>query len=107
MLNRDQVRLLITDSDPEHYIFTNVEIDNFLIMEDNNIKLASATALDTIATNEALVLKVIKLLDLQTDGAKLAETLMKRAEKLREQGNEEFDVCGVYEDEESTIEESE
>jgi hypothetical protein len=106
MLDRDKVRLLITDTNPEKLIFTNVEIDQFLVMEDNDVKLAAATALDTIATNEALVLKVIDLLDLSTDGARLAETLMKRADKLREQGNEEFDIYGVYE-EEDEIEEDE
>ena len=98
MLPRDRVRLLITDTDREHEIFTNVEIDAFLDMEGDDVYGAAALALETIATNEALTLKVIKLLDLQTDGAKLAETLMKRAEKLREQSDavdEEFDIYEV------------
>ena len=101
MENRDKVRLLITDTDREHEIFTNIEIDAFLDMEEDDIRGAAALALETIATNEALTLKVIKLLDLQTDGAKLAETLMKRAEKLREQSDaadEEFDIYTVVDD---------
>jgi len=101
MENRDKVRLLITDTDREHEIFTNIEIDTFLEIEGSVVKLAAALALETIATNEALTLKVIKLLDLQTDGAKLAEVLMKRAEKLREQSDaadEEFDIYTIVDE---------
>lgn len=99
MENRDRVRLLITDTNPEKQIFSNEEIDEFLAMNGDDVRLAAAEALETIATSEALTLKVIKLLDLTTDGAKLAETLMKRAEKLREhaEGNEEdFDIVHIF-----------
>lgn len=99
MENRDRVRLLITDTNAEKQIFSNEEIDEFLAMNGDDVRMAAADALETIATSEALTLKVIKLLDLTTDGAKLADTLMKRAEKLREQSesNEEnFDIVPIF-----------
>lgn len=78
-----QVRLLINDVDPDNPVFEDDEIDAFLALEGGDVHRAAAEALDTIATNEALTLKVLKTMDLQTDGAKLAEALMARAEKLR------------------------
>jgi len=99
MGNRDRVRLLITDTNAEKQIFKNEEIDEFLVMNGDDVHLAAAEALETIATSEALTLKVINLLDLSTDGARLAETLMKRAEKLREQSksdNEDFDIVPLF-----------
>jgi hypothetical protein len=99
MENRDRIRLLITDTNAEKQIFNNEEIDEFLAMNGDDVRMAAAEALETIATSEALTLKVIKLLDLSTDGAKLMDTLMKRAEKLREQAEsneEDFDVVPLF-----------
>jgi len=99
MENRDRVRLLITDTNAEKQIFRNEEIDEFLAMNGDDVRMAAAEALETIATSEALTLKVIKLLDLSTDGAKLADTLMKRAEKLREQSesnSEDFNIVPIF-----------
>jgi hypothetical protein len=50
-----------------------------------DVRLAAAQALDTIATNEALVQKVLRTQDLQTDGAKLSAELRARAAGLRAQ----------------------
>ena len=83
--NAGKVRLLIADTDSEHAIFQDDEIDAFLSLENGSIRLAAAQAIDTIATSEALILKVIRALDLQTDGAKLAEALFKRGRELRAQ----------------------
>jgi hypothetical protein len=47
------------------------------------VRLAAAQALDTIATSEALVSKVIRTLDLQTDGAKLGTELRAQATQMR------------------------
>lgn len=86
-----RVRLLINDVDPLNEVFDDDEIDVFLNLEAGDVRYAAAQALDTIATNEALVLKVQKTMDLQTDGAKLADTLMARAEKLRAQADSDPD----------------
>ena len=53
-------------------------------------------ALETIGSNEVLVQKVIKLLDLQTDGASVSRELRMRAGVLRDQAatmGETFDIA--------------
>jgi len=93
--DRGKVRLLITDTDQANPIFTDEEIDAFLsitqVNDENDIRLAAAQALDTIASSEALVQKRIKLLDLSTDGPAVAKELRERAKELRRQVDEEFD----------------
>jgi hypothetical protein len=91
---RGQVRLLCTDVDSANQIFSDAEIDAFLTLEANDVRYGAAQALDTIASQQALVLKVIRLLDLQTDGAKVAAELRARAVGLREQSDADasFDV---------------
>lgn len=80
-----RVRLLISDIDDQNPIFTDLEIETFLALEGEDVRLAAAQALDTIARNEALVLKVIRTQDLQTDGAKLSAELREHAKSLRAQ----------------------
>ena len=94
--NTGKVRLLIPDNSEDDYIFTDEEIESFIAMttEDDEVILYNATALalESIATNEALVQKVIKILDLSTDGTKVAKELRERAEKLRELANNDVDI---------------
>jgi len=88
--DRGKVRLLIPDTDTadsNNQLFTDAEIDTFLTMEDSNIKRAAALAIETTARNQALVLKVIRLLDLQTDGAAVARELRMQAKELRAQAH--------------------
>lgn len=82
--NRGRVRLRINDTDAANPVFDDAELDAFLAAEPD-WRLAAALALDTIATNEALVLKIIRTLDLQTDGARLAKELREQAETIRDQ----------------------
>lgn len=79
-----QVRLLIPDKDEGHVIFQDEEIQVFLDMNDTSPRRAAAEALETIASDQAMVLKVISLLDLRTDGVSLAKELRERASRLRE-----------------------
>lgn len=83
-----QVRLLIPDTDETVFVFGDPEIDGFLALELGNVFRAAALAVETIATNEALVLKVIDTLDVKTDGAKLSDALLKRAAQLRARADE-------------------
>lgn len=78
------VRLRISDRDSANPIFQDEDLNAFLAFEGDSLR-ASASALEAIAVNQALVLKVIKLLQLSTDGAKLAETLLKLATNYRNQ----------------------
>lgn len=82
-----KVRLLVPDRNSSEPVFQDNEISTFLDLEGGSIHRAAALALETVATDEALVLKVAKLLDTETDGAKLAETLLKRAASLRKQAD--------------------
>lgn len=82
-----KVRLLISDTNVANPIFSDAEITTFLELE-TNVRRAAALALDTIASNEAQVLKVIRLLDVQTDGASLSKELRARAADLRAQADE-------------------
>jgi len=85
---RDQVRLLIGDTDleePGNHIFTDEELDALLSMEGGTVRLAAAQALDTMASAEAMILKKIRILDLTTDGPAVAAELRARANELRDQ----------------------
>lgn len=95
--SRGRVRMLITDRDSDAAIFQDDEIDAFLSIEGDSVRLAAALALETIASDQVLVLKVVKTLDTQTDGAKVSDALMKRAAGLREAENNDpeggFDIA--------------
>lgn len=91
-----RVRLLIPDTKPDAYVFDDDELSAFLGLE-GHVKRAAALSLETIASNEAMVLKVIRLLDIQTDGAKTADALLKRAALLRDQAeDDEFAVNAAF-----------
>lgn len=81
--DRGRVRLQIPDHDETALIFQDEEIDAFLAIE-GSVAGALAGALETIASSEALTLKVIQLLDVRTDGAKLAAELRARAQAIRD-----------------------
>jgi hypothetical protein len=82
-----RVRLLVPDNDSANYVFDDNEIDAFLALE-GDVRRAAALALETIASNEALTLKVIRLLDVQTDGRAVSDALLKRAAALRKQADD-------------------
>lgn len=88
-----QVRLLISDVSDEAPLFEDDEIAAFLILEGDNVKLAAARALDTIAGNEVQVAKVIKTLDLTTDGAKVGAELRLQAASLRADADSDDDFA--------------
>jgi hypothetical protein len=85
--DRGRVRLLITDTEAANEIFNDDEIDAFLSMMSNNVFRAAATALYQIAASEVLLLKVIKLLELTTDGSKVADSLRALADSYQEKAD--------------------
>lgn len=87
-----KVRLLLNDVDEGTAVFQDDELQAFLDLESGSIKRAAAQAIDTNADNEALASKVITDHQLQTDGAKLADALRKRAAALRSQADDEDDA---------------
>ncbi len=89
------VRLLCSDvggEDKASFIFTDEEIEAFLLLSEQNVRLAAAEALRTIAANEAQVSKRIKFLELSTDGPAVAAALIKAAESLEQKADDECDI---------------
>jgi len=78
-----QVRLLCTDVTAP-YAFSDEAIGVFLTLASGNIKRAGAMALDTIASDQVLLLHVVRTDDLSVDGAKEADALRKNAQALRD-----------------------
>ena len=101
-----QVRALIADtsqwdydeSGTARYRVTDSDIKAFIaIAGDGRIYGAAANALRAIAINEALISKVIRTEDLQTDGAKLATELRLQAKAMDDRQKDD-DTTKAYED---------
>lgn len=86
-----RVRLLIPDVDETALLFTDEQVAAFLAME-GGVKKAAALALETAASSEVMVSKVIRTQDLTTDGARVSDALLKRAASLRQQADDEADL---------------
>lgn len=82
------VRLLIPDRVTPDHLFDDDELQAFIALE-GGVKRAAAVALETIASDEVLTQKAIRLLHLQTDGPRSAQALMARAQALRTQAESE------------------
>lgn len=82
-----RVRLMIPDRVEAEAIFTDEELTSFIALE-TDVRRSTALALETIASDQALVLKVMALGDVSTNGAAVAKALMDRAAQLRVQALE-------------------
>lgn len=89
-----KVRMLIPDRVEEHAIFSDEEIEAYLSMNSSNVRRAAAEALETIASDEVMTLKVLSTLDLSTNGASTSDAILARAKILRSQA----DVSDLAED---------
>ena len=96
--NRGKVRLLIQDTVEANEFYDDTEIDAFLTLaadlDGAAIYNASALALDSWASNQLMILKVIERLDLKTDGASMSKEMRARAQGLREQAIAASDDAG-------------
>jgi hypothetical protein len=100
-----QVRLLIPDTeqllDPSgtydhgEYIFSDPQIQAFLSLYSNNVKRAAAQAKLVLATSEALINKVIRTADYNTDGAKLGAELREQSKQLQAEADRD-DLIDSY-----------
>lgn len=78
------VRLRVTDTDPSRPVMDNEEYTAFLSMAGGSVPLAAAMALEAIAVNEILCLKVVNLMGaIVTDAASAAKQLLAMAKTLR------------------------
>ena len=96
--NIGKTRMLIPDRDLSNAVFQDVEIQAFLDLNDQTVRRAAAEALETIASDQAMTLKVIRLLDLSTDGRAVSQALLERAVRLREAADqaEEGEEGGLF-----------
>lgn len=99
------VRALVPDVDQvdftgegiPSYLFSDVHLTGLLSLyasrpsASGRIKRAAADAITALANSEALISKVIKTEDLQTDGAKLANALLAAAKQLRDSADQDDD----------------
>lgn len=81
-----KMRLILSDKDEQNVFFQDEELQAFLTMA-GDVRRAAADALDAMASNQAMVLKVIRTLNLSTDGAATARALREHAKTLREQAD--------------------
>jgi hypothetical protein len=91
-----RVRLLISDvpdvSEPANpAVFTDEEIETFLDLRGDNVKLAAATALRSLGGNAVLLRGKLRMLDLSTDAPAESEALAKLADRYEA----EADAAGV------------
>ena len=87
-----KVRLLIADMTEGNFIFPDDNIQAFLDIQGQDIFAAAANALEVMAANEVMVLKRIRLLDLQTDGPEVSRELRQLAKTYREQSEYDEDA---------------
>lgn len=93
------VRALIPDTEEVfdgETLFTDDDLGNYYIAGRGSTLRAAGFAILAIATSEAMISKVIRTQDLQTDGAKLAEALRKHAETLFGRADKEDELDGGF-----------
>lgn len=84
MTDVDSVRLLIPDLDTSNQALSDNQITSLLTLSDGKVFLAAARALEIIATDEALVYKIVTTDDLSVNGVTGAtQVLLARAKTLR------------------------
>lgn len=79
-----QLRYVINDVE-EPYAFSDAHLQAMLSIYRNNLQLAGADLIESIAVDEVLLYRFVRTDDLTVDGSKAAEILLKRAQRLREQ----------------------
>mgnify|MGYP003605661387 CR=1 FL=1 len=78
------MRVLIPDMDPSNPIFGDGDLAVFLTLANQKVFLATALALETVATDETLVYKIVTTDDMSVNGVTGAvQVLLARAKTLR------------------------
>lgn len=96
-----QVRLLVPDTDESDLLFSDSQVAGFLALAGSNVYRAAALAVETMARNEAMLLKVVSIrgqAGVSTDGAKLAAELRLHATSLRAEADAtggDFEIAEV------------
>jgi hypothetical protein len=100
--NIGRMRRTIPDRVEADAIWTDEELQSFLDDCANNWRRATALALETMASDNLLVLKVIRIQNIETNTDRLMSALLARAKRLREDASDEdslddgaFDVAEI------------
>ncbi len=109
-----QVRVLLGDTVAgniisgvgEYVYFGDDELNAFLTMYGDNVKLAAARGLETISMSQVLLLKSWSSDDLTVNGDRIAESLRKlaaqlREEALQEESSEYFNMIAMFVDDDN------
>jgi len=93
----------VTAGEGDYLYFGDGELGAFLTMYGDNVKLATARAMETIAGSQVLLLKSWSSDDLSVNGPAVAESLRKiaaqlREEALQEESNEYFNMIAMFVD---------
>lgn len=104
-----KVRALLGDTEAENVVngvgeymyFGDDEINAFLTMYGDNVKLATARCMETISMSQALLLKSWSSDDLTVNGDRIAESLRRLAAQLREEAlqdeaSEYFNMISMF-----------
>ena len=110
--NVGKVRVLLGDVDPENIsqgigeykYFSDDELVAILQMYDHSVKLTAARCLETIASSQVLLLKSWTSDDLTVNGDRIAESLRRIAQQLRdevliEESSESFELVPFMDEE--------
>lgn len=98
------MRLVIPDKDVNNTIYTDEELQSFLEIE-GSWRCGAALALETASTDDLIVLKLIRVKDIEVVNVDRASALLlKRAQTLRAQAASDdedagFDVIPIVYDE--------
>jgi len=79
-----KVRILTGDKFDEAVFMEDDEVQVYIDLHED-IRMAAATMLESMASMEAVIQKKINHLDLSTDGPAVAKALRDHAERLREE----------------------
>lgn len=82
--NVGRVRRTLPDKTEDEAFWTDEEIQSFLDDESADWRRATALALETMASDDVLVLKVMRVQNIETNTDRAAKLLMDRAKRLRE-----------------------
>lgn len=83
-----KVRMVIPDRTESDAFWIDEEIESLIIENDNNWRRAAANALEIMASDAAIVDRVIRVQNLSTDGAAVSRALLQRAALLRQQAEQ-------------------
>lgn len=77
-----KVRLLIHDTDDDDALFTDEEVDAALDFEGGSVRRAAAFLASSLASNAAMLSRIVKRGDMEEDTTKVAASYTKLSEAL-------------------------